>query len=77
MKLISDQLISNDSKKLWNYIKSYTGKSFQSIADGPVDCDYFPEYDNTIVWSDITEALRDTPNDKALGADGVPYEKNY
>ncbi|OMJ25129.1 LINE-1 reverse transcriptase-like protein [Smittium culicis] len=22
--------------KLWNYIKSYTGKSFQSIADGPV-----------------------------------------
>ncbi|OMJ18526.1 hypothetical protein AYI70_g5314 [Smittium culicis] len=36
MKLIADQLISNDSKKLWNHIKSYTGKSFKSIADGPV-----------------------------------------
>ncbi|OMJ11242.1 hypothetical protein AYI70_g9852 [Smittium culicis] len=64
MKLIANQLISNDSKKLWNLIKSYTGKSFQSIADGPV----------TILWSDITDALRDTPNNKALGVDGVPSE---
>ncbi|OMJ25000.1 hypothetical protein AYI69_g4435 [Smittium culicis] len=110
MKLIADQLISNDSKKLWNYIKSYTGKSFQSIADGPVydknknlstekhekikiwtnhfselakdttgnspsadkwenlissDCDYYPECDSTILWSDITDALADIPNNKA------------
>ncbi|OMJ09478.1 hypothetical protein AYI69_g10646 [Smittium culicis] len=36
MKLIADQLFSNDSEKLWNFIKSYTGKSLQSIADGPV-----------------------------------------
>ncbi|OMJ14847.1 Transposon TX1 uncharacterized [Smittium culicis] len=36
MKLIANQLIFNDSKKLWNFIKSYTGKSFQNIADSPV-----------------------------------------
>ncbi|OMJ14852.1 hypothetical protein AYI70_g7637 [Smittium culicis] len=38
------------------------------------DCDYYPECDSTILWSDITHALRDTPNNKAPGADGVPSE---
>ncbi|OMJ09149.1 hypothetical protein AYI70_g11091, partial [Smittium culicis] len=38
------------------------------------DCDYYPECDSTILWSDITNALRDTPNNKAPGADGVPSE---
>ncbi|OMJ26654.1 hypothetical protein AYI69_g3937 [Smittium culicis] len=96
MKIIANQLIFNVSKKLWKLIKSYTGKSFQSIADGPVelanetignsrcadkwenlissDCDYYPECDSTIVWSDITDALADTPKKKAPGADGVPSE---
>ncbi|OMJ10489.1 hypothetical protein AYI70_g10294, partial [Smittium culicis] len=102
MKIIASQLIFNDSKKLWNFIKSYTGKSFQSIADGPVYDKYknlttekhekieiwannFGELalettwnnrstDITILWSDITDALRDTPNNKAPGADGVPSE---
>ncbi|OMJ21968.1 hypothetical protein AYI69_g5594, partial [Smittium culicis] len=119
MKLIADQLISNDSKKLWNFIKSYTRKSFQSIADDPVYnskkiliiekqskikiwrnhfgelakdttgnsrssdkweklipiyIDYYPECDSTILWTDITDALADTPNNKAPGADGVPSE---
>ncbi|OMJ12034.1 hypothetical protein AYI70_g9351 [Smittium culicis] len=35
------------------------------------------ECDNTILWSDITDSLRDTPNNKAPGADGVPSEKVY
>ncbi|OMJ20691.1 hypothetical protein AYI70_g3955, partial [Smittium culicis] len=38
------------------------------------DCDYYTECDSTILWSDITDALRDTPNNKAPGADGVPSE---
>ncbi|OMJ13514.1 hypothetical protein AYI70_g8447, partial [Smittium culicis] len=38
------------------------------------DCDYYPECDSTILWSDITDALRDIPNNKAPGADGVPPE---
>ncbi|OMJ11437.1 LINE-1 reverse transcriptase-like protein [Smittium culicis] len=111
--------MNNDSKSYWRYIKSYTGKSFQIIADGPVydknknlitekhekikiwtnhfgdlakdttgnsrttdkwanlissDCDYYPECDSTILWTDITDALADTPNNKAPGADGVPSE---
>ncbi|OMJ11163.1 hypothetical protein AYI70_g9895 [Smittium culicis] len=41
------------------------------------DCDYYPECDSTILWSDITDALRDTPNNKAPGADGVPSEGLY
>ncbi|OMJ07890.1 hypothetical protein AYI69_g11277 [Smittium culicis] len=119
MKLITNQLIFNDSKKLWNFIKSYTRKSFQNIADGPVndknknliidkpnkikiwanhfgkldldttgnsrssdkwenlipiDCDYYPECDYSIMWNDITQVLADTSNKKAPGADGVPSE---
>ncbi|OMJ16977.1 RNA-directed DNA polymerase from mobile element jockey, partial [Smittium culicis] len=82
--------------------KSNTGKSFQSIADGPVYdknknlitekhektkiwTNHFGELakdttgnsrcaDNTVVWADITDALADTPNNKAPGADGVPSE---
>ncbi|OMJ11664.1 LINE-1 reverse transcriptase-like protein [Smittium culicis] len=38
------------------------------------DTDYYPECDNTILWSEITGALADTPNNKAPGADGVPSE---
>ncbi|OMJ16404.1 hypothetical protein AYI70_g6625 [Smittium culicis] len=38
------------------------------------DCDYYPECDNTMIWSEITDALVDTPNNKAPGADGVPSE---
>ncbi|OMJ22870.1 hypothetical protein AYI70_g2592, partial [Smittium culicis] len=38
------------------------------------DCDYYPECDCTIVWSDVTDELRDTPNNKAPGAYGVPSE---
>ncbi|OMJ13343.1 hypothetical protein AYI69_g9040 [Smittium culicis] len=37
-------------------------------------CDCYPECDSTILWSDITDALADTPNNKAPGADGVPSE---
>ncbi|OMJ18763.1 Transposon TX1 protein [Smittium culicis] len=119
LKKIADQILNNDSKSYWRYIKSYTGESFQSIADGPVydkyknlttekqekikiwtnhfgelakdatgnsrstekwenlissDCNYYPECDSTILWSDITNVLRDTPNNKAPGADGVPSE---
>ncbi|OMJ16380.1 hypothetical protein AYI69_g7859 [Smittium culicis] len=64
MKIIADQLISNDSKKIWNTIKSYTGNSFQIISDGPVN----------VLWSDISQALTETPNKKAPGADGVTSE---
>ncbi|OMJ13446.1 LINE-1 reverse transcriptase-like protein [Smittium culicis] len=119
IKKIADQILNNDSKSYWRYIKSNTGKSFQSIADGPVydkfknlttekcekikiwtnhfgdlakdatgnsrstdkwenlissDCDYYPECDSTILWSDITNALHDMTNNKAPGADGVPSE---
>ncbi|OMJ10440.1 Transposon TX1 protein [Smittium culicis] len=119
MKMIANQLIFNDFKKLWNFIKSYTGESFKNIAYGPVynknknfitdkinkikiwanhfgelaldatgnsrstdkwenliisDCDYYPECDNSILWSDITHALEDTPNNKTPGTDGVPSE---
>ncbi|OMJ29256.1 hypothetical protein AYI69_g1251 [Smittium culicis] len=98
-KKIGGQILNNDSKFYWRYIKSYTGKSFQSIADSPVydkklakdttgnsrsadkwenlissDCDYYPEFDSTILWSDITDAPADTPKNKAPGADGVPSE---
>ncbi|OMJ27233.1 hypothetical protein AYI69_g3329 [Smittium culicis] len=38
------------------------------------DSDYFPECDHRIIWTDITAALNDTPNNKAPGADGVPRE---
>ncbi|OMJ26945.1 hypothetical protein AYI69_g3636, partial [Smittium culicis] len=38
------------------------------------DCEYYPECDSTILWADITDALRDTPNNKAPVADGVPSE---
>ncbi|OMJ15010.1 hypothetical protein AYI69_g8354, partial [Smittium culicis] len=38
------------------------------------DCDYYPECDSSIQWTDITDELRDTPNNKAPGADGVPSE---
>ncbi|OMJ22106.1 hypothetical protein AYI70_g3076 [Smittium culicis] len=37
-------------------------------------CEYYPECDTTILWSDITDALRDTTNNKAPGADGIPSE---
>ncbi|OMJ11730.1 hypothetical protein AYI70_g9535 [Smittium culicis] len=119
IKKIADQILNNDPKSYWRYIKSYTGKSFQSIADGPVydknkklltekhlkikiwtnhfdelakdttgnsrcadkweylitiDCDYYPECDNSILWTDISQTLADTPNNKAPGADGVPSE---
>ncbi|OMJ23375.1 hypothetical protein AYI69_g5013 [Smittium culicis] len=40
------------------------------------DCDYYPESDSAILWSDITEKLTDTPDNKAPGADGVPSEQN-
>ncbi|OMJ11865.1 RNA-directed DNA polymerase from mobile element jockey, partial [Smittium culicis] len=118
-KKIADQIMNNDSKSYWRYIKSYTGKSFQSIADGPVydknknlitekhekikiwtnhfgdlakdttgnsrsadkwenpissDCDYYPDCDSSVIWPDITDALRDTPKNKAPEADGVPSE---
>ncbi|OMJ13543.1 hypothetical protein AYI69_g8966 [Smittium culicis] len=36
LKKIADQILNNDSKSYWRYIKAYTGKSFQSIADCPV-----------------------------------------
>ncbi|OMJ13902.1 hypothetical protein AYI69_g8803, partial [Smittium culicis] len=119
LKKIAVQILNNDSKSYRRYIKSYTGKSFQSIADGPVydknknlctekyekikiwtnhfselakdatgnsrttdkwenltssDCDYYPECDSSIQWTEITDALADTPNNKAPGADGVPSE---
>ncbi|OMJ26387.1 LINE-1 reverse transcriptase-like protein [Smittium culicis] len=38
------------------------------------DTDYYPECDNTTIWSEITDALADKPNSKATGADGVPSE---
>ncbi|OMJ14623.1 Transposon TX1 uncharacterized [Smittium culicis] len=119
LKKIADQILNKDSKSYWRYIKSYTGKSLQSIADGPVydknknlctekyekvkiwtyhiselakdatgnsrttdkweylikiDCDYYPECDSSIQWTEITDALADTPNNKAPGADGVTSE---
>ncbi|OLY81770.1 Retrovirus-related Pol polyprotein from type-2 retrotransposable element R2DM [Smittium mucronatum] len=38
------------------------------------DCDYFPECDTNIKWSDITMALSDALNNKAPGPDGIPSE---
>ncbi|OLY78566.1 hypothetical protein AYI68_g7381 [Smittium mucronatum] len=38
------------------------------------DCEYFPECDNIVRWSDITSALSDTQNNKAPGDDGVPSD---
>ncbi|OMJ19303.1 Transposon TX1 uncharacterized [Smittium culicis] len=40
----------------------------------PIDCDYFPECDNSIQWTGITQALEDKPKNKAPGADGVSSE---
>ncbi|OMJ09028.1 RNA-directed DNA polymerase from mobile element jockey, partial [Smittium culicis] len=40
----------------------------------PIDCDYNSETDNSILWTDIAQALADTPNNKAPVADGVPSE---
>ncbi|OLY78878.1 hypothetical protein AYI68_g6164 [Smittium mucronatum] len=119
MKIIYEQLISNDYRNYWRTIKSYTGNTFRSISDDPVydknkniiteknkkleiwnnhfgelandstwnsrnatmceslltaDCDYFPECDTNIKWSDITNAISDTPNSKAPGADGDHIE---
>ncbi|OMJ08368.1 hypothetical protein AYI70_g3775 [Smittium culicis] len=45
MKMIANQLIFNDSKKLWNFIKSYTEKSFKNFADDPV----YDKYKNLII----------------------------
>ncbi|OMJ11747.1 hypothetical protein AYI69_g9719 [Smittium culicis] len=39
------------------------------------DCDYYPECDRSTQWTEITDALADTPNNKAPGADGVPSEQ--
>ncbi|OMJ24615.1 hypothetical protein AYI70_g1469 [Smittium culicis] len=75
MKIISNQLIFNDFKKLWNFIKSYTDTTGNSRSTDEwknlisSDCDYYPECDSTILWSDITQAVADTPNNKAPGAD--------
>ncbi|OMJ16070.1 Transposon TX1 uncharacterized [Smittium culicis] len=38
------------------------------------DCDYFPECDSSIQWTEISDELRDTPNNKAPGVDGVLSE---
>ncbi|OLY78791.1 hypothetical protein AYI68_g7155 [Smittium mucronatum] len=38
------------------------------------DCDYFPECDTSIKWSDITMELSDTPNNKAPCSDGITSE---
>ncbi|OMJ19139.1 hypothetical protein AYI69_g6747, partial [Smittium culicis] len=38
------------------------------------DCDYFIECDDTVNWYEITQALKETPNNKDPGADGVPSE---
>ncbi|OMJ15458.1 RNA-directed DNA polymerase from mobile element jockey [Smittium culicis] len=51
---------------------SRTADKWQNLISS--DCDYYPECDNTILWPDITDALADTPNNKAPGADGVPSE---
>ncbi|OMJ12282.1 RNA-directed DNA polymerase from mobile element jockey [Smittium culicis] len=39
-----------------------------------VDLGRSRECENSILWFDITQALADTPNSKASGADGVPSE---
>ncbi|OMJ28227.1 RNA-directed DNA polymerase from mobile element jockey [Smittium culicis] len=39
-----------------------------------IDCDYYPECDIDIKWTDSTGTLAETPNNKAPGADGVPSE---
>ncbi|OMJ13841.1 hypothetical protein AYI70_g8260 [Smittium culicis] len=69
--------IINQREKTNIYSKDITGNSQSADKwENPIsrDCDYYPECDNTILWSDITYALRDTPNNKAPGSDGVPTE---
>ncbi|OMJ25546.1 RNA-directed DNA polymerase from mobile element jockey [Smittium culicis] len=41
----------------------------------PVDCDYYPECDNSILWSDITQELAETLNNKNQGAEIFLSEK--
>ncbi|OLY80305.1 hypothetical protein AYI68_g5607 [Smittium mucronatum] len=47
-------------------------EKWESIA--PIECDYFPDCDESVSWGDIITGLRDTPNNKAPGIDGVPSE---
>ncbi|OLY79098.1 hypothetical protein AYI68_g6841, partial [Smittium mucronatum] len=77
-------IITEKNKKLqiWNnhfgeLANDSTGNSrsatkWESLLN--TDCDYFPECDTNIEWSDITTALSDTPNNKAPGSDGIPSE---
>ncbi|OMJ18546.1 LINE-1 reverse transcriptase-like protein [Smittium culicis] len=60
-----------------NLAKDATGNSqFDNKLENliSIDCDYYIECDSTIVWSDITDALGDKPNNKAPGSDGEPSE---
>ncbi|OLY85375.1 Transposon TX1 uncharacterized 149 kDa protein [Smittium mucronatum] len=38
------------------------------------DIESFPECDEPIKWSEITTALKEIPNNKASGTDGIPNE---
>ncbi|OLY78950.1 hypothetical protein AYI68_g6992, partial [Smittium mucronatum] len=118
MKL-NEYLTTNESQKMWNFIKFSTGKIKTSITAGPVldpnnvlitdsesklkvwethfknlakdstgnsrttekwesllnnDVQIFPECDDSITWYDITSALKNIPNNKSPGMDGIPNE---
>ncbi|OMJ15842.1 Transposon TX1 protein, partial [Smittium culicis] len=119
LRTIADNLMDNNPKEYWAYIKSCSGSTFHSVSNGPVydsnknlitetaeklkiwtkhfgdlakdisgnsrspskwqdmisdDSDYFIECDDSVNWYEIIQALKDTPNNKAPGADGVPSE---
>ncbi|OLY82955.1 hypothetical protein AYI68_g2913 [Smittium mucronatum] len=70
MEFISVQLADNNSKTLWQFIKPRTGKAFKSLSNGPI-------VDHPILWSEISAALSDAPNNKASGSDGIYSEESH
>lgn len=76
-------VIDNDSKlKVWedhfkNLAQDSTGNSKSTEKWEPMldnDVNTFPECDDSIRWNDVTDALKNIPNNKAPGLDGIPNE---
>ncbi|OLY78487.1 hypothetical protein AYI68_g7460, partial [Smittium mucronatum] len=87
---INEYLSTNESQKtyseaklkIWetnfkNLAKNFTGNSkttekWESLLN--FDIQIFPECDASIKWYDITIVLKNIPNNKSPGIDGIPNE---
>ncbi|OLY79708.1 LINE-1 reverse transcriptase-like protein [Smittium mucronatum] len=76
-------IVDSESRlKVWeNHFKNLatdtTGNSRTADKWEPMldyDIESFPECDEPIKWSEITTALKEIPNNKASGTDGIPNE---